>query len=158
MAQRPPEQAPEKPLGQPAQHRRPAPPQRQRQQGRSALARKKQGPIPRYAQPSMVDRILDLLASCQELMQNIKLVRQDSTYSSQWFDGAIWLLEAVGLLQKPPMHPPENAMILHPKRGVVRSKQATNIWRENFKLVEGRTGRAGAGNQPSYQFEKSVYD
>jgi hypothetical protein len=106
----------------------------------------------------VVDRLLDMLSACQELMQNIKLVRQDSTYSSQWFDGAIWLLEAVGLLQKPPMHPPDNTMVIHPKRGLVRSKGGTNIWKDNFKLVEGRGVLTGAANAPSYQFEKSVYD
>lgn len=167
MPQQPPEHPPQQSKQMPIQHRRQQQGQhrrpakanpRQQGQHRSVLSRRQRGPVPRYAQPSMVDRILDLLASCQEMIQNIQLVRQDSTYSSQWFDGAIWLLEAVGLLQKPPMHPPENEMIIHPKRGLVRANSSTNIWKENFKLVEGRTGRSTAANLPSYQFEKSVYD
>ena len=144
MAQRPPQQ----PFHQATQ---------KRPQSRHTLARVQRSATPNYAQPTVVDRILDTLSACQELMQNIHLVRNDSTYSAQWFDGAIWLLEAVGLLQKPPMHPPENTLEIHPKRGIVR-KSGTNIWKENFKLVEGKGARTGGAGHPSYQFEKSVYD
>ena len=155
MTQRPPHNPAEQPT---TQRRMAASSNGQRPQPRHMLARTQHHAAPRYAQPSMVDRLLDMLSACQELMQNIQLVRNDSTYSAKWFDGAIGLLEAVGLLQKPPMHPPENTLVIHPKRGLVRSKGGTNIWRDDFKLVEGRGVLTGAANAPSYKFEKSVYD
>ncbi|MFN8615407.1 MAG: hypothetical protein U0003_05830 [Vampirovibrionales bacterium] len=111
-----------------------------------------------YAQPTWIDQLVEMLEACQELIENVARSRNDSTFSHQWFDGAIWLLESVGLIQKGPTEPEENALILHPKRGLVRGSHHTNIWRDNFKLVDGRKAQSARAHPRSYSFESTLYE